>query len=70
MKSTRKMAKSIVNCKAKGLLMGMYTPTRNGEALNQCLPDLKPVYDNADNQTKKGTNVSRIDVSTMYVTPN
>lgn len=70
LKSTMKMAKSIVNCKAKGLLMGIYSPTRNGQALKQCLPNLEPVTDNSENPTKKGTNVNKIDVSLMYVTPN
>lgn len=68
--ATRKMAKSIVSCKAKGLLFKSYTPTRNKKPIKQCLPNLEPVSDNSSSNRIKGVDVDKIDVSVMYVTPN
>lgn len=66
--TTKKMAKSIVNCKSKGLLMGAFAPTRNKDILKQCLPNVKEVVDKEENATKKGTNVNKISMGTIYLT--
>ena len=64
------MAKSIVNCVTNGLKMGVYSPTRNGRAVTQCLPNLTPVQDKDENHALKGVQVNGIDTSLMYVTSN
>ena len=66
----KKLAKSIVNCNAKGLMMGPYVPTRNGETVRQCLPNLVEVHDSKNVETYKGTEVNKVDTSFMYLSQN
>ena len=57
-----------MNCRTKGILFKGYTPIRNGDAITQCLPNLKPVFDSRGDNAIKGVDVNGVDVSELYVT--
>lgn len=61
-------AKSIVNCKTKGILMGKYVPRRNGIAVSQCLPSGKPLVDSTENSNTSGVLIDVLDLDEMYIT--
>lgn len=68
--SNKKIARSIVNCKARGLLLGPYSPKRNGQTVRQCLPNLVEVYDSKNVGEYKGVEIDKVDTNFMYITPN